>query len=378
MKLKPKYSIAEHFSDIKDIRIERGKKHKLIDIITISICAVVCGADGWADIELYGIARKEWLGEFLELPNGIPSHDTFARVFSQINPEEFNKSFLSWVKGICKVTAGEIIAFDGKQSRNSGDDKNSQGVINTVTAWAASNRLVLGQTKVEGKSNEITALPELINVLDLAGCIVTIDAMGCQREIVKKIIKKEADYVIAVKKNQPSLYERVEQLFKQAIKTQGESLRMSSFSTKEINRGREETRNYLMISDIAMLIDPLQKWQNLTSIGMVESIRVGDGKTSVETRYFISSLEDNVEKLAEAIRGHWSIENSLHWILDVTFQEDNSRIRKDNAPANFAVLRHIAVNIIGQNKSRKLSVRSKRFLASLDEEYSRELLEAIL
>ena len=284
MKLKPKYSIAEHFDDIKDIRIERGKKHKLIDIITISICAVVCGAEGWEEIELYGITKKKWLGEFLELPNGIPSHDTFGRVFSQINPKEFNKSFLSWVKGIRQITAGEIIAFDGKQSRNSGDEKNNQGVINTVSAWAASNRLILGQTKVEGKSNEITALPELINVLDLAGCIVTIDAMGCQREIVAKIVKKEADYVIAVKKNQPSLYEQVEQLFKQAIKTRGESLKMSSFSSKEINRGREETRNYLMISDIAMSIDPLQKWQNLTSIGMVESVRVVNGKTSVETR----------------------------------------------------------------------------------------------
>jgi predicted transposase YbfD/YdcC len=378
MKLKPKHSIAEHFGSIQDIRIERGKKHKLIDIITISICAVVCGADGWEDIELYGITRKKWLKEFLELPNGIPSHDTFARVFSQINPEEFNKSFLSWVKGICKITAGEIIAFDGKQSRNSGDEKNGKGVINTVSAWAASNRLVLGQTKVESKSNEITALPELINVLDLAGCIVTIDAMGCQREIVKKIVQKEADYVIAVKKNQPSLYERVEQLFKQAIKTRGESLKTNSFSTREMNRGREETRNYLMISDITPSIDPLLKWQNLTSICMVESVRVVNDKTSVETRYFISSLEDNVEKIAEAIRGHWSIENSLHWVLDVTFQEDNSRIRKDNAPANFAVLRHIAVNIMSQNKSRKLSVRKKRFLASLDEKYSRELLEAIL
>ena len=378
MKLKPKHSILEHFSDIKDIRIERGKKHKLIDIITISICAVVCGADGWEDIELYGITRKKWLGEFLELPNGIPSHDTFARVFAQINPEEFNKSFLNWVKGICKRTAGEIIAFDGKQSRNSGDEKNGQGVINTVSAWAISNKLVLGQRKVEGKSNEITALPELINVLDLAGCIVTIDAMGCQREIVKKIVKKEADYVIAVKNNQPSLYERVEQLFKQAIKTHGQSLRMSSFTTKEINRGREEVRNYLMISDIETSIDPSKKWDKLNSIGMVESVRVVNGKTSVETRYFISSLEDDIKKIVEAIRGHWSIENSLHWVLDVTFKEDNSRIKKDNAPANFAVLRHIAVNLMGQNQTRKLSVRKKRFLASLDEEYSRELLETIL
>ena len=196
MKLKPKHTIAEHFDDIEDIRIERGKKHQLIDIITIAawcakpsgnkgvrasaICAVVCGADGWIDIEMYGIARKKWLGEFLSLPNGIPSHDTFARVFSQINPEEFNRCFLNWVKGIRQITAGEIIAFDGKQSRNSGDEKNGQGVINTVSAWATSNRLVLGQKKVEGKSNEITALPELIKVLDLAGCIVTIDAMGCQ------------------------------------------------------------------------------------------------------------------------------------------------------------------------------------------------------
>ncbi len=378
MKLKPKHSIGEHFKDIKDIRIERRKKHKLIDIITISICAVVCGADGWEDIETYGIVRKKWLEKFLELPNGIPSHDTFARVFSQINPEEFNKSFLSWVKGICKITAGEIIAFDGKQSRNSGDEKNGRGAINTVSAWATSNRLVLGQTKVEGKSNEITALPKLIDVLDLAGCIVTIDAIGCQREIVKKIVERDADYVIAVKKNQPSLYKQVEQLFKQAIKTNGDSLNMSDFSSKETNRGREETRNYLMISGIEGSIDELQKWKNLNSIGMVESVREVGGKTTVEIRYFISSLGENIKKLVEAIRGHWSIENSLHWVLDVTFQEDKSRIKKDNAPANFAVLRHIAVNLMSQNKSRKLSVRKKRFLASLDEEYSRELLETIL
>ena len=298
--------------------------------------------------------------------------------FHKLIQGEFNRSFLSWIKGISKITAGEIIAFDGKQSRNSGDEKNGQGVINTVSAWAASNRLVLGQKKVEGKSNEITALPELIKILDLVGCIVTIDAMGCQREIVKKIVEKDADYVIAVKKNQPSLYKQIEQLFKQAIKTDGKDLNMSTFSSKEMNRGREEIRNYLMLTDVAEQMDPLQKWEKLTSIGMVESVRVVNENTSVETRYFISSLWNDAKKLAEAIRSHWSIENSLHWVLDVAFKEDNSRIRKDNAPANFAVLRHIAVNIIGQNKSRKLSVRSKRFLASLDEEYSNELLEAIL
>ncbi len=214
--------------------------------------------------------------------------------------------------------------------------------------------------------------------MDLAGCVVTIDAIGCQREIVKKIVEKDADYVITVKKNQPTLYEQIKQLFKQAIETQGKDLNLSSFYSREMNRGREEIRNYLMITDVAERIDPLQKWRKLTSIGMVESVRVVGGKTNIETRYFISSLENDAQKLAEGIRGHWSIENSLHWVLDVAFQEDNSRIRKDNAPANFAVLRHIAVNIISQNKSRKLSVRSKRLLATLDEEYSTELLEAIL
>ena len=231
------------------------------------------------------------MDKFLELPNGIPSHDTFARVFSQINPDEFNKSFLSWVKGISKITAGEIIAFDGKQSRNSGDKKNGQGAINTVSAWAAGNRLILGQKKVEGKSNEITALPELIKVLDLAGCIVTIDAIGCQKEIVKKIVEKDADYVIAVKKNQPTLYQQIEQLFKQAIETHGKDLNMSSFNSQELNRGRTEIRNYLMLTDIVGQIDSLGKWEKLTSIGMVESVRVVKGKTSVETRYFISSLK---------------------------------------------------------------------------------------
>lgn len=377
MKLKPKYSIIEHFESVEDYRIERGKKHKLIDIITIAICGVVSGADTWIDIEIYGLAKKEWLSKFLELSNGIPSHDTFGRVFSRINPEQFQKSFLSWVKGIANIAEGEIIALDGKQSRNSGDNRNGQGILNTISAWAVSNRLVLGQKMVEGKSNEITAIPELIKVLDLAGCIVTIDAMGCQREIVKKIVEKDADYVIAVKKNQPSLYEQVERLFKQAIATGGEGLNLSDFSTKEVNGGREEIRNYLIISDVADRIDSSHKWIKLTSIAMVESVRIVSEKTTVETRYFISSCNDP-NKIPAAIRGHWGIENSLHWVLDVSLREDYSRIRKDNAPANFAVLRHIAVNLINQNKTRKLSVKSKRFLAGLDENFLTEILESIL
>lgn len=393
MKLKPKQSIADHFSQISDPRIERRKQHELIDIITIGICAVICGAETWVAIEIYGKAKEKWLRKFLKLRNGIPSHDTFARVFAAINPEEFQQCFLNWVKGIGRVSNGEIVAIDGKQARNSGDKRNGKSPINMVSAWATRNRLVLGQRKVEGKSNEITAIPELIKVLDLAGCIVTVDAMGCQTEIVKRIVEKEADYVLALKKNQGNLYKQVKQIFKEAIASgvarkegeknqiealEGERYSISSYQTREWNRGREEIRNYLMISQVADRIDPQGKWEKLNSIGMVESVRIVEGKISVETRYFISSLENNAKLLAEAIRSHWGIENSLHWVLDVGMREDKSRIRKDNAPANFAVLRHIAVNLISQNKSRKLGVKSKQFLAAIDEEYLTEILASIL
>jgi predicted transposase YbfD/YdcC len=375
MKLKPKHSIADYFGGIEDPRLDRRKQHKLIDIITIAICAVVCGAETWVDMEVYGKAKFAWLNEFLELANGIPSHDTFARVFAVINPEEFQKCFMSWVQGVRRKTEREIIAFDGKQSRNSGDKKNGKRAINMVSALAIENRLVLGQKKVEGKSNEITALPELIEILELAGCIVTIDAMGCQTKIVEKIVKKEADYVIALKQNQGNLYERVEQIFKEAIAGRFEGFKASSYSTREFNRGREEIRNYLIISNIKALINSSEKWVNLESIGLVESVRIINGKTSVETRYFITSLDNNVELFAKSVRGHWGIENSLHWILDVAMREDKSRIRKDNAPANFAMLRHIAVNVLRQNKSKKFGVRSKQFLAAIDESYMNEILE---
>lgn len=377
MKLKPKHSIADYFGGIEDPRIDRRKQHKLIDIITIAICAVVCGAETWVDMEVYGKAKFSWLNEFLELENGIPSHDTFARVFAAISPEEFQKCFMSWVQGVRNKTSQEIIAFDGKQSRNSGDKKNGKRAINIVSALAIENRLILGQKKVEGKSNEITALPELIEILDLAGCIVTIDAMGCQRKIVEKIVEKEADYVIALKKNQGNLYDEVEQIFKEAIAGKFEGFKASSYSTRELNRGREEIRDYLIISDVDGLIKISEKWVNLKSIGLVESVRIVNGKTSIETRYFITSLDNNVELFAKSVRGHWGIENSLHWILDVAMREDKSRIRKDNAPANFAMLRHIAVNVLRQNKSRKFGVRSKQFLAAIDESYMNEILETM-
>ena len=374
MKLKPKTTISDHFSNIDDPRVERTKQHKLIDIITIAICAVVCGADTWVDIETYGRAKEEWLKKFLELPNGIPSHDTFSRVFARLNPEQFQQCFLNWIKSISNSTSGEVVAIDGKTLRHSYDSVGDKGAIHMVSAWATSQRLVLGQVKVNEKSNEITAIPELLKVLELQGCIVTIDAMGCQKEVVKLIANQGAEYVITLKKNQSSLYKRVEELFKQAIERRFSGFTHSCYHTKEYSHGREEIRHYLMLSDILEQIAPQQKWDSLQSIGMVESVRTVDEKTTVKTRYFISSLPNNAQIFAKSVRNHWQIENSLHWVLDVVFREDDCRIRKDNAPQNFAVLRHIANSLLNQEKTFKTGMKNKRLKAGWDNEYLAKVL----
>lgn len=375
MKLPPKITIIENFKDLKDPRVERTKRHKLIDIVTIAICAVICGADGWIGIETYGKAKQNWLKQFLELPNGIPSHDTFSRVFARIDPIEFQNCFLKWINSIKNITKGEVIAIDGKTLKHSYDKGGEKGAIHMVSAWATANRLVLGQKKVEEKSNEITAIPELIKVLDIAGCLVTIDAMGCQREIVKLITEKQGDYIITLKKNQKSLYKNVEELFQKAIATGCEGLKKSEYHTREENHGREEIRHYLMLSDIGEIIDPEGKWKNIKSVGMAEYIRAEKGKTKVETRYYISSIEGDAKLFGQSVQSHWGIENSLHWILDVVFREDDCRIRKDNSPQNLAVIRHIAVNLVGQEKSQKLGVKNKQFKAALDEEYLQKILD---
>jgi predicted transposase YbfD/YdcC len=377
MKLPPKITIVDHFKDLEDKRVERTKRHELIDIVTIAICAVICGADSWVLMETYGKKKEEWLKQFLELPNGIPSHDTFARVFARIDPQQLQNSFLSWIKSINKITAGEVIAVDGKTLRHSYDKGKDKGAIHMVSAWATTNRLVLGQCKVDEKSNEITAIPELIKVLEIAGCIVTIDAMGCQKQIVKSIVDKSGEYVIALKKNQGNLYKNVEEIFKKAISKGFEGFKYSDYHTKEDEHGREEIRHYLMLSDIQERIDPGKKWMNLQSVGMVEYIRKVNGKTKVETRYYISSLADNAKLLGESVRSHWGIENSLHWVLDVALREDDCRIRKDNAPQNFAVLRHIAVNAVGKEKTQKLGIKNKQVCAGWDNEYLEKILECI-
>ena len=246
MRLKPKITIADHFGEMEDPRVEWSIQHKLIDIITIAICAVICGADTWVDIETYGLAKKDWFKQFLELANGIPSHDTFARVFTRLEPEQFQQSFLSWVKSISNVTQGEVVAIDGKTLRHSYDRSESQKAIHMVSAWATNNRLVLGQVKVDEKSNEITAIPSLLKVLSLRGCIVTIDAIGCQKEIVKLIAKQEADYVITLKKNQSSLYKRVEALFSEALRSKYQGFIHSIERRAEESHSREETRYCVM------------------------------------------------------------------------------------------------------------------------------------
>jgi predicted transposase YbfD/YdcC len=373
MKLKPKITIADHFSEVEDPRVERTRQHKLIDIITIAICAVICGADTWVDIETYGSSKIEWLKQFLELPNGIPAHDTFSRVFGRLNPEQFQQCFLNWIKSISNITSGEVVAIDGKTLRHSYDKGANKKAIHMVSG-ATSQRLVLGQIKVNDKSNEITAMTELIKVLELNGCIVTIDAMGCQKQIVKLIVDQGGDYVITLKKNQNSLYRQVEELFKEAIKKSFEGFTHSCYQTREHSHGRDEIRHYLMLSNISDQIDPKSKWDSLQTIGMVESVRTGNGKTTVETRYYISSLTNNAQILGQSVRSHWGIENPLHWVLDVAFHEDNSRIRKDNAPENFAILRHIALNLLNQEKSLKTGIKNKRFKAGWDNEYLAKVL----
>lgn len=377
MKLKHRITISEHFSNINDPRIERRKLHKLIDIITISICAVICGADTWEDIELFGSSKHEWLKQFLELPNGIPSHDTFARVFARINPEQFQKSFISWIQSISKLTSQEIVAIDGKTLRGSYDTSDDKAAIHMVSAWAAANCLVLGQVKVDEKSNEITAIPKLLKVLCLQGCIVTIDAIGCQKEIVKQIVEQDGDYVISLKKNQNSLYGRVENLFKEAMNNRFQGIEYSEIRRDESGHGRHEIRQCVMLSNIQDMIDPEGKWSKLTSVGMINSWRTENEKTTLETRYFISSLPNNAELLAQSVRTHWNIENKLHWVLDVQFNEDSSRIRKDNAPQNLAIIRHIALNLLNQDKTVKAGVKRKRNKAGWDNEYLEKILAGI-
>lgn len=374
-KVKP---LIECFEGLPDPRMDRTRRHKLIDILVIGLCSTLTGGESFTDMESFGIARREWLRTFLELPSGIPSHDTFNRLFSAIDPYAFLECFCQWVAGICPNLNDEVVAIDGKALRRAFNE--GEPIPYIVSAWASEKGLVLGQVKVDEKSNEITAVPELLRVLKLKGAIVTLDAMGCQKEIAAQIIGQQADYVLALKGNHANVHEEVKAFFDDAVapcaiecSPAAEKDKMDFHQTIEKGHGRIETRRYWHSTDINWFQDKAL-WKGIKSMGVVESIRNIKRKSTIERRYYLSSLPLGAERFAQAVRGHWGVENSLHWSLDVTFREDDLRARTKNAAQNMATLRRIALNLIKKDLSRKQSLRSKRYIAAIDQDFLIHLL----
>ena len=370
----PSGPIFECFQNLEDPRTEYLVDHKLIDIVVLTICAVICGADHWTEVELFGNSKEKWLRTFLELPYGIPSHDTIGTLFSRLDADQFRACFLEWVETVNGLVKGQVVALDGKTLRRSHDRTVGKKAIHMVSAWAASSNLVLGQIKTDEKSNEITAIPALLDILSLSGCIVTIDAMGCQREIAQKILDRDANYVLAVKENQPSLYRKTREMFEDTEASDIPYTQLKRDSQTAKGHGRIETRTCSVIDDPDYLFylqgpkeDP--PWAGLASIIKIESIRQVGQTVSTETRYYISSLKADAKTFNNAIRQHWRVENSLHWVLDVAFREDDCRVRKGQAPEIFAVLRHMALNLLKQERSAKVGIQGKRLRAAWDTRY---------
>lgn len=377
MSLTLESTFIQHFACLEDPRVERTKHHLLIDIIAIAILAVISGADGWVAIETYGQAKQEWLASFLSLPNGIPSHDTFARVFARVEPSKFEQCFTKWINTITKELGAQVIPIDGKTLRGSYDREAKQRPLTLVSAWASHHRLVLGQLKVSDKSNEITAIPQLLSMLNINGSIITIDAMGCQKSIATLIRQQGADYVLALKGNQGNLYTQVEQLFEQAQAGEFSGIEHSHYHSSESSHGRIEIRHYYSVPLTALTgLSQQDAWTGLASIGMVVCERRLWNKTTIEVRYYLSSLDADAQALAYAVRTHWGVENSVHWTIDVTFKEDASRIRTAHSAQNFALLRRIALNQLQRETSVKSSIRQKRYRAALDNQYAVKVLLA--
>lgn len=372
--------IITHLEQLEDPRMERRRLHNLTDILFIALCTLLCGGESFNDMEDFGKAKVDWLKGFLELPSGIPSHDTFNRVFSAIDTDQFMDCFMRWTESLRRVVNKEIVALDGKALRRAGGKNQSLPYI--VSAWARENGLVLGQVKVDDKSNEITAAPELLQVLELKGCIVTIDAMGCQKKIAEKIIDCGADYVLALKGNQGTAYEEFKDFLDDVAERSGSpesSEKMPSgaqfFQEVGKDHGRIETRKYCQSDDIGWFADRGQ-WKGLRSVGMVESTREIGEQITVERRYYLSSLKPDGECFARAVRGHWSVENSLHWVMDVNFGEDHSRARNKNAAENLALTRRMALNLIKKEKANpKRSIRRKIKVAGWNNDYLLKLLD---
>ena len=371
-------SVAEHFNDLEDPRIERTKRYKLLDILVIAICAVICGADNWVEVALFGEAKADWFRTFLELPNGIPSHDTFNRVFNRLDPEQFSHCFRGWISAASTLIEGQVIAIDGKVLRRSHDKGVGKAAIDLVSAWATANRLVLGQVKVDEKSNEITAIPELLRGLVVAGCIVTIDAMGCQTAIIELITEKDGDYVVGLKKNQGRLYEDVALLFDDLEQTDYSVYPFDYHKTVGKGHGRIEIRECWTVSDpdILRFLYGYEHWAQLTSVCRIRAQRIIGDEHSSEDRFYIASIQD-AKLVLQSARSHWGIENQLHWVLDIAFDEDRSRIRKEYGAENMAILRHIALNLLQQENSRKGSIKGKRLLAGWKNDYLLKVLATL-
>lgn len=360
-------NFTDYFQTIPDTRVDRTKLHLLEDIIGLTVIAVICGAEGWEAIAEFGRMKEKFLRTILSLPNGIASHDTIERVFKRIQPEKFEECFIAWTNTLFKKSGGEIISIDGKTLRGSQDKKNGKPAIHMVSAWANTNRLVLGQIKTEEKSNEITAIPKLLEVLDIEGSIITIDAMGCQKEIAKKIKAKNADYIFGLKGNQGYLKEQVESLFTQR--------RPDDISEQiEKDHGRIEKRKCSVINNLEWIEDK-DAWAGLQSIVKIEADREINSKVTKEVRYYISSLNEKATFMQTGIRNHWGIENSQHWVLDMAFREDESRKRKDNAAENFAIVRRIAFNMLKRDSSTRMGIQNKRLMAAWSNEYLLKILK---
>lgn len=364
------------FSIIPDPRIERAKRHLLIDIIAIAICAVISGANQWIEIEAYAQEKADWLKTFLKLPNGIPSHDTIARVFARIDPDLFQRAFLSWIKLLAQDLSGEVVAIDGKTLCGSHERSKGKKGLHLISAWATQQHLSLGQLKVEDKTNEITAVPRLLKLLLLKGAIVTLDAMGCQRNIAAQIKSQEADYILAVKKNQKGLYQEIAYLFTVAEAVNYEPMQCSKHETQENQHGRIDKRCYAVLPG-AYLKRLKLGWQGIQTIIQVKSQREHKGEpVKIEKRYYISSLSLDAQLISRAIRAHWRIENNLHWSLDVSFREDESRIRKAYAPENVGWLRRFALTLLKKETSFRASIARKRFKALMNNDYLMSVIHA--
>jgi predicted transposase YbfD/YdcC len=364
--------LHDHFADLTDPR-KRDVTYPLINVVVISICAVICGADDFVAIARWGNKKREWLAKFLDLSEGIPSHDRFNAILAAIKPAEFENCLLSWIMALHEITEGQIVAIDGKTLRRSFDAAQSKAAIHMVSAWATANHITLGQVVTDAKSNEITAIPKLLEMLEISGSLVTIDAMGCQVEIAKAIRERDADYCLAVKDNQPTLSNGIESHFANHLEDNFARTKVRRYETEEKGHGRVEHR-YYFICPVPDDLPDRERWRDLKAIGMAVSDTQRGDKNCYDVRYYILSKYVSARRFANAARGHWGIENSLHWQLDVTFDEDQCRIRKGHADQNFSILRRTALSLLKNESSEKVGVKNKRLVAGWDEDYLKKVL----